>query len=106
MIFGFRANIIVFKILYDIVMKTNKRNKMAQLIFSSFIIITCVQVFLSYTPSAMETDITYDISVSEIGNITSIQEAIDAAQKNDIIFIENGIYHENIVIDKPITLIG
>jgi len=87
-------------------MKTTKTNKMAQLIFSSLIIITCVQLCISYTPSAIETDITYDISVSEIGNITSIQEAIDIAQKNDIIFIKNGIYHENIVIDKSITLIG
>ncbi len=87
-------------------MKTKKRNKIVQLIFSSLIIITCFQVFLSNTPSAIETDITYDFSVSENGNITSIQEAIDTAQKNDIIFIENGIYYENIVIDKPITLIG
>ena len=94
------------KILFDVMMKTNKRSKMWQLIFSYFIIITCAQAFLNNTPSAIETDITYDIYVSEIGNITSIQEGIDAAQKNDTIFIENGIYHENIVIDKPITLIG
>lgn len=106
MIYGFKANIIVFEILFDIIMKINKRNRIAQLIFSSFIIIICFQAFLSNTSSAIETDITYDISVSKIGNITSIQEAIDTAQKNDIIFIENGIYYENIVIDKPIVLIG
>jgi len=87
-------------------MKTNKRNKIIQLIFSSLIIITCFQVILSNTPSALETDITYDFYDSENGNITSIQEAVDTAQKNDIILIENGIYYENIVIDKPITLIG
>ena len=87
-------------------MKMYKRNKVAQLILSSFFILTCVQVFINTTALAIESDLIYDISVAEDGNITSIQTAIDAAEKNDIIFVENGIYYENIVIDKAITIIG
>lgn len=39
--------------------------------------------------------------------ITTIKEAIDRAAKHDTIFIEKGIYQEHdIVINKPLTLIG
>ena len=36
----------------------------------------------------------------------SIQEAIDAAESQDTIFVYNGTYYENIVITKNITLLG
>ncbi len=36
----------------------------------------------------------------------TIQEAIDAANPGDTIFVAHGIYNENIIIDKQITLIG
>ena len=37
---------------------------------------------------------------------TSIQEAINAASDGDTIFVYNGIYFENVVIDKAIKLTG
>lgn len=40
------------------------------------------------------------------GNFSTIQEGIDGANKGDTIFVNNGTYYENIVIDKSITLIG
>jgi parallel beta-helix repeat protein len=46
------------------------------------------------------------ISKSEMGNYTSIQEGIDAADSSDTIYVLNGTYSENIVIDKQIVLIG
>jgi len=36
----------------------------------------------------------------------TIQSAIDAANDKDTIYIYNGIYNENLIIDKPITLTG
>ena len=40
------------------------------------------------------------------GNYLSIQEAINDAIAGDTIFVYNGTYNENIVIDKAISLIG
>jgi parallel beta-helix repeat protein len=36
----------------------------------------------------------------------TIQEAVNAANPGDTIFVRAGIYYENVVIDKPINLIG
>ena len=40
------------------------------------------------------------------GNYSKIQDAIDNASVGDTIYIWDGIYFENIVIDKSITLLG
>jgi parallel beta-helix repeat protein/VCBS repeat-containing protein len=40
------------------------------------------------------------------GNYTTIQEAINNASEGDSIFVFNGIYHENILIDKEINITG
>jgi parallel beta-helix repeat protein len=39
-------------------------------------------------------------------NYTSIQEAINAAVPGDTIHVNNGVYHENIIINKTLTLVG
>lgn len=36
----------------------------------------------------------------------TIQEAIDAAQPGDMIEVRSGVYNENLLIDKPVTLIA
>lgn len=50
----------------------------------------------------------YDIYVDDDGtaDYTSIQEAIDAANPGDIVYVYNGMYNENITITKTISLIG
>jgi hypothetical protein len=40
------------------------------------------------------------------GNYTTIQSAVDAASPDDTIFVYNGIYFENVQINKSINLIG
>ncbi len=40
------------------------------------------------------------------GNYTTIQDAINNALPGDSIFVHNGTYYENIVIDKPLSLDG
>jgi len=39
-------------------------------------------------------------------NFTNIQDAIDSAKDGDIIFILNGIYYENLIVNKSISLFG
>lgn len=40
------------------------------------------------------------------GSYPRIQDAIDQCKINDIIYIKNGVYQENLIINKTITLIG
>lgn len=40
------------------------------------------------------------------GGFSSIQEAINNANYGEIIFVHEGVYHENVLINKSITLIG
>jgi nitrous oxidase accessory protein len=40
------------------------------------------------------------------GNYTTIQGAIDDASDGDTVFVFNGTYYENIVLDNSITLVG
>ena len=40
------------------------------------------------------------------GNYTHIQDAIDNASDGDTVYVYNGAYYENVVVDKSIDLIG
>ncbi len=40
------------------------------------------------------------------GNYSTIQSAIDAASSGDTVFVYNGTYYENVIVDKSIDLIG
>ena len=39
-------------------------------------------------------------------NYTHIQDAINNASDGDTIFVYSGIYHENIIVDKSIIILG
>ena len=47
-----------------------------------------------------------ELTVSKTGSITSIQQAINQADSFDTIYVMAGLYIEQIIIDKTITLIG
>ena len=49
---------------------------------------------------------TYFVGGHGQNNYSKIQDAIDNASDGDTIFVYSGIYHENIVINKSITLLG
>jgi len=50
--------------------------------------------------------ITLYVGGSGPGNYTRIQDAIDDASDGDTVFVYSGIYYENIIINKTISLEG
>jgi len=75
-------------------------------------IILIMLASLSFVPSSNAEIITNEtnnilyVGGVGLGNFSSIQDALDAADINDTIFVYNGTYNENIVILKSINLIG
>jgi parallel beta-helix repeat protein len=72
-----------------------------------FVTIFCLFVGINQVVLSEEIDdsIIY-INKSGIGSFTTIQDGIDTANSGDTIFVFNGTYFENVVIDKKIILIG
>ena len=66
------------------------------LFFSSFFTNNCLTATAS----------TINVDNDGNGNYTVIQDAINIANNGDTIFVYSGYYTENLVINKPITLIG
>jgi len=50
--------------------------------------------------------VTLTVDASGGTDYTSIQAAIDASESGDTIIVHNGTYHENVVVNKQLTLIG
>lgn len=46
------------------------------------------------------------VDISGKGDYMKIQDAVDNASNNDYIYVKNGTYYENIVIDKKVNLIS
>ena len=40
------------------------------------------------------------------GNYTTVQEAIDAANDGDTVYVFGGTYYENVIVNKRLSLIG
>ena len=56
--------------------------------------------------SSLSAGNTLYVGGSGAGNYTTIQSAIDAASSGDTVYVYNGIYYENVVVDKTINLTG
>ena len=71
-----------------------------------YTIFLCFILFFSKAEiSIAEGNIIY-VDDGGAGDYISIQEAINNAKLGDTIYVLSGIYEENIVIDKSITLMG
>jgi len=50
--------------------------------------------------------VTLYVGGSGPGNLTNIQDAVNLAHDGDTVFVHGGNYHENVVVDKAIRLVG
>jgi hypothetical protein len=75
------------------------------IIVVSIILLSCS---VSPSNSVGKYDSYHNFHVSQYGSndFNSIQDAINASSDGDTIYIDNGIYYENIIINKKIRIIG
>lgn len=73
------------------------------------VVVASISIYLlsNYKDSTQQNDKkSIFVSINGKGNYSLIQEAIDSVSNNDIIYVSNGTYFENIIINKSIELIG
>ena len=75
-------------------------------ILIGIIILTLLLGFSQSVSSEQINENTIYVGKSGIGDFSTVQDGIDAADIGDTIYVYNGTYFENIVIDKSIILIG
>jgi nitrous oxidase accessory protein NosD len=68
------------------------------------LIVSVTILVLCFVGPASATNCSVDGSGGE--DFTGIQDAINNAKEGDTIFVYSGVYHENVVVDKSVTLKG
>ena len=80
-------------------------NKRIAVIWLSLALILCnVVIFIEKFPSTEAAMITVDDG--GLGDYFKVQDAINASKDGDTVFVFNGTYYENVVVNKTINLIG
>ena len=83
-------------------------NKKLVFILSLFILLSCL-MGIRFNLVEVKAPNGYPVHNLDTGlNYTTIQEAIDApeTQNGHTVFVEEGTYYENVVINKSLSLIG
>ncbi len=80
------------------------KKKLAILLILNLLLIFFIHLFPSININATESIIYVDVNGEE--EYTSIQDAIDDASNGSTIYVNSGIYYENININKSINIFG
>ena len=77
--------------------------KIIGILLSTILIVTIIPIGVSTVTTSGDI-----ITVDDGGgaDYTNIQDAIDNATDGDTIFVYGGVYHENVVVNKSIELVG
>ena len=69
-----------------------------------FFVLSASLAGMSVLPSASAA--TLYVGGAGPGNYTTLQAAINASSPGDTVFVYNGTYYENVVVDRTLTLAG
>ncbi len=79
--------------------------KMAAIWMSLILLIGPILIIVEMAPT-VEAPATLFVGGVGPGNYSTIQDAINAANPGDTVFVYNGTYYENLIVNQTITLIG
>ncbi len=75
-------------------------------LFITFLVFTSTLcASLAFVPTNLKATTRF-VGGTNPGNYTTIQEAINDSQSGDVVYVYNGTYHEHLIVDKSISLIG
>ncbi len=81
-------------------------NRKAVLILSLLLLLFCLR-YPKSQQNAVRASCGYPVhNLNTELNYTSLQEAINAAENGDTILVNQGAYHENVIVNKTLSIIG
>jgi pectin methylesterase-like acyl-CoA thioesterase len=80
-------------------------NKISILVLVTILALSTISIITLYKAEGSNGATLY-VGGRGLENYTLIQSAINAASNGDTVFVYKGIYHENLIINKSIYLIG